>query len=422
MLLDVAVRRGAGMSHEIDLHAARRQRERLVLHARAASDVAKHDHGGSHGDEEEKRTIAARVALVVGPTPGHVYPALAVADAIRAERASADIVVIGPDGSDAMRLIDEGRYRVETIPASPLARAGAAARGRAVAQVGTGFVAARRLLTRERTQMVIGCGSYASGAVVLAARSLGLLTAVHEANVVPGLANRLLGRVVDRVYLSVQTPRAWWYASARARVVGTPVRGAIDALAEGPRTFPTGRAMRALVLGGHWGADFLAREAPPLLGRLARHGLALDAWHQHGSEPPEAIARAYDEAGIAVRLMPYIEDMAAAYGWADFVVGRSGAGLTSELALMGLPALLIPWADAADDHQAANARAFAGAGAGLWASERAWSSGLLADRLTILLRNAEMWEAASAAAWSLARPGAATLVARDVLSLIGGRS
>jgi UDP-N-acetylglucosamine--N-acetylmuramyl-(pentapeptide) pyrophosphoryl-undecaprenol N-acetylglucosamine transferase len=370
---------------------------------------------------EEERTIAVRFALVVGPTPGHVHPILALADAIRAEDASADVVLVGAAGSEVNRLIDVRRYRFETIPASPLARATRLARARVLVQVWRGFVAARRLLAREGTQMVMGFGSYASGAALLAARSLGLLTAVHEANTRPGLANRLLGRCVHRVYLGVEMPPAWWYVSSRARVVGTPVRADINALADRPRDLPGDRPVRVLVVGGAWGARFFAREIPPLIGRLARLGVRLDVWHQLGAESPDPTARAYEDAQVSARLMPYIDDMATAYRWADFVIARSGASVTSELALAGLPALLVPWAEAADDHQAENARAITRTGAGIWTSEAGWSCDRLASQILPLLTDHEVWRRASAAARSMARPDAAAVLARDALSLLAAR-
>lgn len=356
----------------------------------------------------------------MGPTPGHVYPALALTDAIRAEDASADVVLVGPSRSEANRFIDAHRYRLETIPALPLVRTTPMERVRAVARVGAGVLEARRLLSRAGTQMVIGFGSYASGASILAARSLRLLTAIHEANAVPGLANAFLGRLVDRVYLGVEMPRASWYRKERARVVGTPVRTEIGALARMPRQFPVDRPLHVLVIGGAWGPAFLAREVPRLLCRLAGSGVPLEVWHQVGSEPLEPIAHAYGEAVGPARLSPYIDDMATAYRWADFVVARSGANVTSELSLAGLPALLVPWAEASDDHQAANARVFAEAGAGVWTSEAEWSCDRLAERLRVLMTSGDAWGRASAAARSMARSDAAGILARDALALIGG--
>ena len=349
-----------------------------------------------------------------------MYPAIAVADAIRSLDGSAHIVLVGSSDSDAVRLVDRDRYRFETIPAAPLARQRTFNRALAARRIVSGVLAARRLFTKERVGMVIGFGSYASGAAVLAARSLGLVTAVHEANTMPGMANRLLGRHVHRVYLTVPMREDAWYRRSKACVVGTPVRREIVALAEIPRHYPEARPLRVLVIGGTWGARFLAREVPPLLGRVHQRGTSLEVWHQIGSAPPAPIVRAYADVGVRARLISRIDEMAEAYRWADFVVARSGAGVIAELALAGIPALLVPWSEAADDHQAGNARAFAEAGAGVWVREGDWSCEHLAERLNGLLGNAEAWQRASAAASSMARPQAAEALAVDALSLLEG--
>jgi UDP-N-acetylglucosamine--N-acetylmuramyl-(pentapeptide) pyrophosphoryl-undecaprenol N-acetylglucosamine transferase len=349
-----------------------------------------------------------------------VFPALAVADAIRDLDAVAEVVIIGPSDDEITRLIDPDRYRIGTIRAAPLARQGLLGRARAANRIVSGVRDARRLFARDALQMVIGFGSYASGAAIVAARSLGLLTAIHEANTTPGMANRLVGKRVDRVYLGVALPQTSWYQPAQARVVGIPVRREIARLATVPRHYPEGRPLRVLVIGGAWGAGFLAREVPPLLGRIAQSGASLDVWHQVGSAPLAPIARAYTNAGLPARLVPNIDDMAEAYRWANFVIARGGAGVIAELAIAGVPALLVPWSEAADDHQAGNARAFAGAGAGAWVRERDWSCEAVAARLNRLLANADDWRQASTAARSMARPHAAEALARDALSLLAG--
>jgi UDP-N-acetylglucosamine--N-acetylmuramyl-(pentapeptide) pyrophosphoryl-undecaprenol N-acetylglucosamine transferase len=221
---------------------------------------------------------------------------------------------------------------------------------------------------------VIGFGSYASGAMVLAGLSLGLWTAIHEGNAVPGVANRLLGRLVQRVYLGTDIGSRKWYVGGRARVFGTPIRAPIAELPHTPRQAKNGRPLRILVLGGFWGSEFLARETPSLLGGVQRLGVPLDIWHQTGRDHIELAEREYGKIGLTTRLSTFIDDMAIAYRWADFVIARSGASVMSELAAVGTPALLVPWADAAHDHQTPNAKAFAESGAGIWTSEHDFRS------------------------------------------------
>ncbi|MEO8606134.1 MAG: UDP-N-acetylglucosamine--N-acetylmuramyl-(pentapeptide) pyrophosphoryl-undecaprenol N-acetylglucosamine transferase, partial [bacterium] len=213
----------------------------------------------------------------------------------------------------------------------------------------------------------IGSGGYVSAAPLLAARRLGLATAIIEPNVAPGLTNRLLGRLVDRIYLGSAAARAR-FAPARTLVTGVPIRPGLPG-SRGPRM---NGPIRALVTGGSGGSAFLNRAAPALLAALRDRLGALDVHHQSGSGDAAAIAEAYRQAGLAARVEPFIADMAAAYAWADVAVAAAGAVTLAELAAVSLPALVVPLSTAADDHQTANARAFAAAAHGQWTSERDW--------------------------------------------------
>ena len=141
---------------------------------------------------------------------------------------------------------------------------------------------------------------------------------------------------------------------------------------------PRGPVARVLVVGGSQGSEFLNQRVP---GLLKATGVALEVRHQVGKLDPAPVAQAYAEAGIAATVESFIDDMAAAYAWADLAVTRSGSGTVSELAAAGVPALLVPFPFAAGDHQAWNARAFAQAGAGHWVRQQDWQEAALADQL-----------------------------------------
>jgi UDP-N-acetylglucosamine--N-acetylmuramyl-(pentapeptide) pyrophosphoryl-undecaprenol N-acetylglucosamine transferase len=196
-----------------------------------------------------------------------------------------------------------------------------------------------------------------------------LATAIHEANIRPGLANRWIARLVDRVYVN-HAETAQVLASQRLVVIGWPVRSYLCELAELPRQSWHGvRPARILVCAASRGGSFFAREVPALLERLASTAIPLEVHHQSGDVEPLPIELAYTRAGIVAHVSPFIDDMAAAYRWADLAIVRAGAGTIAELAIAGLPALLVPLADAADDHQTVNARAFVAAGAAAWAQD-----------------------------------------------------
>jgi UDP-N-acetylglucosamine--N-acetylmuramyl-(pentapeptide) pyrophosphoryl-undecaprenol N-acetylglucosamine transferase len=280
---------------------------------------------------------------------------------------------------------------------------------------------ARRLLKAYGTQLVIGLGGYTSAGVLLAAWSLGLRTALHEANIVPGLTNRLLGYCAHRVYLGFAAA-GWAFSPQQTRVTGNPVRPEIAKLYSETRCAPANahRPAHILITSGSQGSRFLNRQVPNLLQAITAHGIALEIWHQAGDEDCRLIQAAYEQAGLHACVTPYISQMAEAYHWADFALACSGALTLSELAIAGLPSLFVPLAVTAGDHQTKNAIAMTEAGGGWWVSEAGWNTGELAGRIAALLGDAEAWQQAAAGMRRLAIPDAAQTVVADCEALLAG--
>lgn len=365
--------------------------------------------------------VKRRVAIASGGTAGHVYPALALADAYRAAFPDAEIVFIGAPGGMESSLVPARGYPLELVPGAPFMRQGAGGKIRALGALLAGVAGARRRLREKKIKLVIGFGGYASAGALVAARSLGLKTALHEANVFPGLANRWLGRTVDRIYLAFDQTRAA-FPNGRALVTGNPIRREIAALAgnPGPISDPAGRRVRFLIMGGSGGSEFLNRRAPALLEKLAGRGFDPEALHQAGGFPADAVRADYARAGIPATVVTYIEDIAGAYARADFAVSSAGSQTMSELSVAGLPCLLVPLAGAAADHQSANAAAFAAAGHAIWTREEAWEDDALAARVAALLRE----RAAKSGPGASARPrelDAAREIIADCERLMQGR-
>lgn len=359
-----------------------------------------------------------RVGLAVGDTPGHFYPALAVADAYVRRAPDAEVVFFGPRVGAELSARHHRRYY--EISGAQLVRTGVGGQMMGAARTLAGIVQARRHLLASKTRLVIGFGGYASGAILLAARTLRLTTVIHEANVRPGLANRWLAGVVHGVYVN-HAEAAPFLASRNAAVIGWPVRSEIGELAGRPRQLWHGvRPARILVCAASRGGAFFASAIPALLERLTAMAIPLEVHHQSGDIAPPPIELAYRRAGIVARVSPFIDDMAAAYRWADLAIVRAGAGTIAELAIAGLPSLLVPLADAADDHQTVNARAFAAAGAAARADERNWDADAVEAQLAHLLRDAESHAAMSSAARRLAIPGAADALVDECETLMEG--
>jgi UDP-N-acetylglucosamine--N-acetylmuramyl-(pentapeptide) pyrophosphoryl-undecaprenol N-acetylglucosamine transferase len=364
--------------------------------------------------EHERRCIA----LAAGGTAGHLSPALAVAAAYRARHPQAHVLVFGSASGFALRMVEAHGYRLVTVAAAPFYRVRAGARLRSASQLLIGVHQARGLLARERVQLVVGFGGYTTAGVVLAARSLGLASAVHESNATPGLSNRLLARVVDRVCLGELAAGAA-FAPQRARVTGTPLRAEIARLAAELRQAPRPGHLRVLVCGGSEGSPFLNRHAPDLVRALHGERLAVEARHQSGREDAAVVGARYAALGIEAGVTEYLDDIAAAYRWADVVVTTAGAATLSELAAAGLPALLVPLGGGAADHQAANAAAFAAATGSAWMRESEWSAEQAAARVTAL--HAEGWSSVTARSRALVRLDAADAIVAECEALLSAR-
>jgi UDP-N-acetylglucosamine--N-acetylmuramyl-(pentapeptide) pyrophosphoryl-undecaprenol N-acetylglucosamine transferase len=180
------------------------------------------------------------------------------------------------------------------------------------------------------------------------------------------------------------------------------------------------RPARVLVLSSTRGAPFLAGRVPELLAEVERRGVTVEVLHQSGEVTAGDVAHAYRRVAIKATVAPYLDEIASAYRWADLVIARSGAGTIAEAAAAGVPALLVPLADAAGDHQAANAAAVAAAGAAIAVREEEWRGEALARRITALLEP-PAWVAAARAARGLAAPDAAARIVADCETLMAGR-
>jgi UDP-N-acetylglucosamine--N-acetylmuramyl-(pentapeptide) pyrophosphoryl-undecaprenol N-acetylglucosamine transferase len=349
-----------------------------------------------------------RIALIGGYTAGHVFPMLAVAEAYRARNADAEIVFVGGRGSFEAKLIGEAGHACHEIDGEALF--GVATRRerlRSYCSAARGFLQARRLFATAKIDLALGFGGYITAGPMLAARTLGIATAIFEANVIPGRANRGVQRWMDRRFLGYAETEAFpgWRAS---EVVGYPLRPGIAGLAGASREPPQGRDVHVLVTGGSRGSGFLNRTCPGLLAQIASRGIGVNVRHQPGLGDAAGVARAYREIGVSATVESFAGDMASVYRWADFAICAAGAGTLAELAAVGLPALLVPADDVADDHQRANAQAFSSRTGAPWIREADWDRNAIAEDLARLLGDPAAWRAAAAHIAGAARPSAAS--------------
>ena len=303
--------------------------------------------------------MTRKVALVMaGGTGGHVFPALATARVL--QRRGYDIVWLGTQQGIEARLVPAAGIPVEWLSVSGLRGKGAATLLAAPFRLLVAIGQAMRAIRRHQPRVVLGAGGFASGPGGIAAWLLGRPLVVHEQNAVAGLTNRVLARFARRV---LEGFPGSFGSGVRAERVGNPVRPEIVAIAPPERRY-AGRegAVRLLVFGGSQGAARLNAVLPAAIGELPA-ALRPAVLHQTGKHNFEETVQAYRSRGIEADVRPFIDDMASAYGWADLAVCRSGALTVTELAAAGVPAILVPFPAAVDDHQTRNAQYAVQAGA-----------------------------------------------------------
>jgi UDP-N-acetylglucosamine--N-acetylmuramyl-(pentapeptide) pyrophosphoryl-undecaprenol N-acetylglucosamine transferase len=302
--------------------------------------------------------LGGPVLIMAGGTGGHVFPALAVANVLRARGVA--VVWLGVPGSMESRLVPANGFPIEWIRVAGIRGKGVLAWMLAPLRIAKAVAQAISVLRRVRPRSVLGAGGYVSGPGGIAAWLLRVPLLIHEQNAVAGLTNRWLARLACQVCEAFPGSFA---PSVHARTIGNPVRADIAALPP-PATRFAGRGPRAnlLVFGGSQGAQRLNAVVPVALARMAPESRP-QVRHQTGERGLASTRAAYASAQIEAEVLAFIDDMAKAYSWADLAVCRAGAMTIAELQAAGLGAIFVPLAIATDDHQTKNAAVMVGAGA-----------------------------------------------------------
>jgi UDP-N-acetylglucosamine--N-acetylmuramyl-(pentapeptide) pyrophosphoryl-undecaprenol N-acetylglucosamine transferase len=349
--------------------------------------------------------------ILAGGTGGHIYPALAVAEVLRAE--GVGLRWLGSAGGMESRIVPKAGIEIVEIMVSGLRGRGALGWLMAPIMLSLATCQAIFAILRFRPGVVLGMGGFVSGPGGLAAWLCRRPLVVHEQNAIPGLTNRLLSRIATKVLAAY--PRSF-ADTVSAETSGNPVRAAIVAMAATDRPARTAPPLRLLVVGGSRGARRLNDTLPEALAALPPG--AIEVWHQTGESALAATRAAYAQRGLTARVDAFIDDMPAAYHWADAAVCRAGAMTVAELAAAGLPALLVPFPHAVDDHQTANGRFMVEAGAALMLQDAALSPQSLAKVLMSWLEDRAGLLDTGHRARALARPEAAASVANHCLELL----
>lgn len=361
------------------------------------------------------------VVIAAGGTGGHLYPAVALAREFLRRDPRIDIVFIGTTRGIESKILAHEGFELECLNAKPVMGKSWVEAVQGLLSLPPAVWRSLAILRRRRADLVIGVGGYTSPAMLLAAFLSGTPRVILEPNACPGMANKAVGPVAQRVFLAFESA-AGSFDAKKVRVVGTPIRREFlvrDRPAAGPPD-PTGRR-RLLVFGGSQGAKAINSaviEALPAF-KAMRPGLIVT--HQTGEPDYARVSTAYREAGVEAEVVPFLYDMPSALRAAELVVARAGAMTVAELTASGAPAILIPLPTAIYDHQSRNAEVMERAGAAVIIPQRELTGASLADAVAAILGDEKRLRAMSERSAAMRRVDAAETIVRECYALMEGR-
>ena len=320
-----------------------------------------------------------RLMIAGGGTGGHLFPGVAVAEEFLRRDPESKILFIGTGRPVEAEVLEKRGLASRTITAGGLKGISLVGRLKSLAALPRGLFQAMGLIADFKPDMVLGVGGYVSGPVGLAARLMGRPTAIQEQNSIPGLTNRMLGRIVDLIFIAFESSRRY-FPEPKTMLTGNPIRTEIAALAGRQR--PENPGFTLLIVGGSQGAHAVNTAVVEAMKILGPGGPVTTLIHQTGVSDMETVQKAYEENGIRAEVKAFIQDMDRVYMQADLVICRAGAITVAEVAAAGLPAVFIPLPTAADNHQEFNARWLVDEGA----AEIMPQSGLTPEGLAATIR------------------------------------
>ena len=329
--------------------------------------------------------MAKRIVIMAGGTGGHVFPALAVAKELIEK--GWQVSWLGTQKGLEGRVIPEQGIEIDWLSVAGVRGKGLLSKVTAVALLVKACLQALKILRQRKPDVVLGMGGFVAGPGGLMAKLLGIPLVIHEQNRVPGTTNRLLARMANQVLEAFPDS---FNKKLNAKFTGNPLRKQFIGCAEHKAAH---QGINILVVGGSQGAQALNEAVPDALAALVSdmaNGNAVQIKHQTGAAMQKQVESRYEELGVNAEVNAFIENMVAAYQWADLAICRSGAMTVSEVAAAGVPAIFIPLPNAIDDHQTANARYLADAGAGLILMQKDLNAATLVEHITKVIKQLDV--------------------------------
>jgi UDP-N-acetylglucosamine--N-acetylmuramyl-(pentapeptide) pyrophosphoryl-undecaprenol N-acetylglucosamine transferase len=315
-----------------------------------------------------------KLMVMAGGTGGHVFPGLAVAHQLKNEGWQVDW--LGTADRMEADLVPAHGFPIHYIQIKGVRRNGLLRQLTAPFQVMRAICQAMQVFRKIRPDVVLGMGGYAAGPGGVAAKLLGIPLVLHEQNAAAGLTNRLLAKIANRILMGFQGA---FPDQKNTRVVGNPVRETFLQLAQHPvKVYDAARPLRILIVGGSLGARILNQVVPHTMALLSH----VDIHHQCGKGNAKAVSELYQSLGVTtVEVSEFIQDMSAAYDWADVLICRAGALTVAEVAAAGVPAIFVPLPTAVDDHQTKNAESLTKLGAAILMPQKTLTAEQLSEQI-----------------------------------------
>jgi UDP-N-acetylglucosamine--N-acetylmuramyl-(pentapeptide) pyrophosphoryl-undecaprenol N-acetylglucosamine transferase len=352
-----------------------------------------------------------RLLIAGGGTGGHLFPAVAVARAVKAEDPEANVLFVGTEHGIEARIIPDTEFPIRYIIARGMRGTGILNKLRGAVELPLGIMQSLKIVREFRPNFVLGVGGYASGPTLIAAVLMRVSSAIQEQNSVMGTTNRILATFVDKVFTSweVTEPEP---PREKTILAGNPIRQDLVEAAEPEQ----GRDhFHLLIFGGSRGARSINEAIAKNLDSLTPDADRIKIVHQTGYEDAEFVTEAYRNSGLRADVRAFIDDMGSVYNWADLVVCRSGASSLAELTAMGKPAIVIPYPYAIGDHQMKNAQVLESKGAVKIVKDADLRNGALMKEIRSVLDRPEQLRVMAENSRAAGRPDAARTIALEIL-------
>ena len=375
--------------------------------------------GTAENKAQRTNSNGKRIVIAGGGTGGHLFPGIAIAEAFIKRKPENKVIFISTGKPFEVSVLEEKKFPLKSITVEGIKGRGIVNQIISVSKIPKGLFESMLILKDFRPHLVIGVGSYSAGPVVLGAWLMGIKIVLHEQNILPGVTNRILSYLADRIYVSFKDTRGN-FNPKKVCFTGNPVRNEILCSAmEKSEIFDSvqGKLFTILVIGGSQGAHSINIAVMDAL-KFLKEKDSFFFIHQTGADDEEKVKNAYRKDGISSTVKSFFNDMGQQYKNADLIICRAGATTVAELTAIGKGALLIPYPFAADDHQVLNAKTLSDAGAAEIIFQKELSGTLLAKKIKHYASNYKTLDNMALMAKKIGKPDAADKIVDDCYRLI----